>query len=268
MSKLRSLNTSIWNDVWFEDLNVERKLLFVYLITNEKTNMLGIYEISSKKISFDTGISKDNVLKHLLYFEKTGKIKYIDDRIILLNYLKHQNYNFNMKKSAIDIYNDLPNCLKMSVNDNLSRDEKGFETLCKGFGMVRKVEVEYEEETEFKLEEETEKGKKGGVPIELHFPFESEKFLEQWNIWKDYKLAEFKFKYKSIHSEQGALIELNNLSNQNEEIAIAIIQQSINKTWKGFFELKNTTNGKQNTNNSGGKYSDDFMRKIAEGLQP
>lgn len=152
MSKLRSLNTGIWNDTWFEELSVDRKLLFIYLITNEKTNMLGIYEISIKKISFETGIPADKITESFVYFEKSEKIKYQNNRVILLNFLKHQNYNLNMKKSAIDCYNELPNSLKIDGNPLLERDYKGFETLCKGFGMVRKIE----EEIEYELEEEVE----------------------------------------------------------------------------------------------------------------
>lgn len=152
MSKLRSLNTRIWNDTWFEELSVDRKLLFIYLITNEKTNMLGIYEISIRKISFETGIPADKITESFVYFEKSEKIKYQNNRVILLNFLKHQNYNLNMKKSAIDCYNDLPNSLKIDGKPLLERDAKGFETLCKGFGMVRKIE----EEIEYELEEEKE----------------------------------------------------------------------------------------------------------------
>jgi hypothetical protein len=156
MGKLRSINTSIWCDTWFEDLEIDEKLLFLFLITNERTNMLGVYEISLKKMSFETGISKLRIDKIVEKFKSEGKILYKCNRIILLKFLKHQNYNFNMKKSAIDCYNDLPLELKSLGSDDLTRDEKGFESLCKGFGMVRKVEVETEYELESKLEVEDE----------------------------------------------------------------------------------------------------------------
>jgi hypothetical protein len=153
MSKLRSVNTAIWSDVWFENLSTSEKLLFIYLITNEKTNMLGVYEVSIKKISFETGINVETVQKALKGFESAGKIKYELNRVILFNYIKHQSFNHNMKKSAIDCYNELPNELKIKELPNkLERTEKGFETLTKGFGMVRKdeVEVEVEREVEYK----------------------------------------------------------------------------------------------------------------------
>lgn len=72
----------------------------------------------------------------------------------------------------------------------------------------------------------------------VQFPFESEKFKTHWGVWKDYKKKQHGFSYKSAITEQGGLKELCELSNGSEEEAIQIINQSINKGWKGLFELK------------------------------
>ena len=161
MSKLRSLSTSFWSDPFIEDLSVSEKLLFIYLITNEKTNMLGIYELSIKKISFETGIDKATVQKALKRFETINKVKYVDNHIILINFLKHQHFNTNMKKSAIDCYLNLPETLKIQgVKIDKTNPLEAFESLCEGFGMVRKVEVEVEDETKGEVEDEEKKQKK------------------------------------------------------------------------------------------------------------
>jgi hypothetical protein len=60
----------------------------------------------------------------------------------------------------------------------------------------------------------------------------------EWLKWKEFKKAEFNFNYKSDISESAAKKELMELSENNEEIAIKIIEQSIAKGWKGFFKLK------------------------------
>jgi hypothetical protein len=73
---------------------------------------------------------------------------------------------------------------------------------------------------------------------EVIFPFVSENFKKWWDLWREYKKGEHDFKYKSHISEQAALKELSGLSKGNESIAIKIIEQSISKGWKGFFELK------------------------------
>ena len=153
MSKLRSINTVIWSDPWFELLKPSAKLLFIYLVTNEKTNMLGVYEISLRKVSFETGISETDIDKFLKEFELNKKIRYAENRVLLLNFLKHQNYNFNMMKSAIRTYNELPKSLKVINLESIEESKQGFETLCKGFLGVSKYEVEDESEEEEESED-------------------------------------------------------------------------------------------------------------------
>jgi len=70
------------------------------------------------------------------------------------------------------------------------------------------------------------------------YPFDSEVFKQQWQVWKNYRANEDGFKYKAIASEQAALSELGNLSKYDEAAAIAIMHQSIANGWKGFFEVK------------------------------
>ena len=98
MAKLRSVSTSTWSDPWFEELSVEHKLIFLYLLTNEKTNMLGIYEASARKIAFETGVDSKTVKSVLNDFEEFGKVSYSENYVIMINFLKHQNFNVNMKK--------------------------------------------------------------------------------------------------------------------------------------------------------------------------
>jgi hypothetical protein len=82
----------------------------------------------------------------------------------------------------------------------------------------------------------------------LENPF-SDKFLENWIIWKNYKKSEFKFLFKSIESEQAAMNALVNKSGGNEDTAIKIIHQSLANGWKGLFELKKDENGQSNSKN-------------------
>ena len=68
-------------------------------------------------------------------------------------------------------------------------------------------------------------------------PF-SDSFLQFWEGWLKYKKEEFKFRFKSIQSQQIAINGLHKLSNGDEGIALKIIEQSIINGWKGFFDLK------------------------------
>jgi len=90
---------------------------------------------------------------------------------------------------------------------------------------------------------------------EIVFPFDSENFKTQWQVWKDYKRKEFEFKFKSIGSEQANLTQLSNLAKDEKE-AVAIIHQSMANGWKGFFNLKTETHGQQiNQNGAGRKFN-------------
>lgn len=96
------------------------------------------------------------------------------------------------------------------------------------------------------MEMDKVKGKK--PKIEIVYPWPSEKFVNAWESWKDYKSKDHKFKYRSAGSEQASLNELVKLSNGYEDTAIQIIHQSMAKGWKGLFELKtNENNGNTKT---------------------
>jgi hypothetical protein len=153
MNKLRSVNTKFWTDPFIEDLEPESKLLYLYLLTNDKTNMLGIYEVSIKKICYDTGLKKEKVLKAFEGFQRVSKVFYYENFVIMMNFLKNQKLNPNMKKSALREFDELPNSLKDRINCNGS---EGFERLSKGLVMLSKIESEIESEIEDEIEIESE----------------------------------------------------------------------------------------------------------------
>ena len=77
--------------------------------------------------------------------------------------------------------------------------------------------------------------------LSVLMPFPSDSFKTEWQRWKDYKKAQFRFTYKSSDSEVTALKKLNELAGGNEATAKAIIEQSIANGWNGLFEPKNGT---------------------------
>ena len=60
MSKLRSINTAIWNDVWFENLNSENK--DIEFLKNELDALIDISQdnISDKKIEVDYTLKEED----------------------------------------------------------------------------------------------------------------------------------------------------------------------------------------------------------------
>jgi len=76
----------------------------------------------------------------------------------------------------------------------------------------------------------------------IHFLWEKEDISQLWKEWKDYKFKQFRFKYKTLQSEQASFDSLMKLSGKNLEIANEIVKQSMANGWKGFFELKISQN--------------------------
>lgn len=75
-------------------------------------------------------------------------------------------------------------------------------------------------------------------------PF-SYNFLPTWQLWKDFRFQSHQFKYMGVISEQMALKKLVEISNGDEQKAIRIVEQSISKEYKDFYQLKQSTgNGK------------------------
>ena len=97
---------------------------------------------------------------------------------------------------------------------------------------------------------------KDKVKVMVMLPFESEEFINYWEMWKEFKRKQFKFTYATPQSEQAALKDLVKLSEGNERIALEIIEQSMAKGWKGFFTLKNETNATGISNNRKPTYSE------------
>lgn len=121
MAKNRYIDTKFWDDNYITELDPIEKLLYLYFLTNTLTNISGIYEIPLRRISFDTGIDKDMILKIIERFSSDKKIFYVDGWLIICNFPKHQQYNKSPKiKLGIEAcINDIPDEIKEKI-DTLS----------------------------------------------------------------------------------------------------------------------------------------------------
>ena len=89
MSKKRYIDTRFWNDNFIVELDPIERYLFLYLLTNEHTNISGVYELPRRVMAFETGLDKEMLDKMLSRFEP--KVLYVDGWICLTNFLKHQS---------------------------------------------------------------------------------------------------------------------------------------------------------------------------------
>lgn len=157
--KLRSVNTRFWDDPFVENLNPTEKLLFLYLLTNPLTNLLGIYEITLKRICYDTGLKLETVQNGFESFAKGKKAYYTKDNYVILpNWLKNQKLNKNMKVAVAKEFNLLPKNIKDSIltngSERLTNDSEGFRMVMECLDKYE-IEIEIENEIEIRIDYES-----------------------------------------------------------------------------------------------------------------
>jgi hypothetical protein len=159
-TKLRSINTKFWDDSYVIDLVPNEKLLFLYLLTNPLTNLAGVYEITFKKISFDTGLELKDIKEVFSKFEKDKKIIYSNGFIIIKNFLKNQSCNDTMLKNVEKTVNQLPSNIKKFYIDFV-KPSIAYHSLSISCDNLREIESESEIEKEDEIEKEMEGESKG-----------------------------------------------------------------------------------------------------------
>lgn len=114
MAKQRYINTKFWSDNFVSELNPLDRYLFLYFLTNEHTNIAGIYELPLKTISFETGIELDMLKKMLKRL--TSKVIYVDGWVCIKNFQKHQSTTSEKVQRGIEIeMSKIPSKIKEKI---------------------------------------------------------------------------------------------------------------------------------------------------------
>jgi hypothetical protein len=180
------------------------------------------------------------IIRYSVDNTKVGELKVIQ----IINFSKHQRITGSEAESESDFPapvmggNTLETTWKHSGNnldDRKGKEGKGREGNNEFFQNSGGHDQEPDEDIPPKQSKKTKA--QDAAPREISHPF-SDIFNEKWQLWRDYKSAEFKFRYKVEASEQAAMNDLVKKSGSDETTAIAIIEQSMANGWKGFFELK------------------------------
>jgi len=98
MADYRQIHTCIWKDSWFIDLASDHKLLFIYLFSNERANLAGLYDLSLKVIAFETDLDQDTIMEALGIFATADKVLYRGGMVWVPNLLRHNARNITSPK--------------------------------------------------------------------------------------------------------------------------------------------------------------------------
>lgn len=135
MAKKRYINTRFWDDNYISNLDPIEKLLFLYFLTNQRTDICGIYEIPLKSIAMDTGLDKEMVIKVVNRFSADNKIFYIDGWVYVKNFSKHQAVNPKIEAGIQRNLEDIPAEIKAKIEEiNI-----GYDSLSKPIALKLKL---------------------------------------------------------------------------------------------------------------------------------
>jgi hypothetical protein len=98
MASYRQIHTCIWKDAWFFDLSAEHKLLWIYLFSNERANLTGLYDIHKRIIAFETGLAMETIDAGFEAFAEAGKAFYEDGWAWVPNLIKYNAGSLNSSK--------------------------------------------------------------------------------------------------------------------------------------------------------------------------
>lgn len=95
MAIFRNIHISFWEDAKVQDdMSINEKYFFLYLLTNPHTNSIGCYEITIRQMQYETGLEKEEIEACLEKFEKElGIVEYskMTKELLIKNWYK---YNF------------------------------------------------------------------------------------------------------------------------------------------------------------------------------
>jgi len=133
MAKFRYIDTRFWHDTFVRDkLNPLDRYLFLYFLTNDKTNISGIYELPISMISNETGI--EEIMLRKMFQRLLGKIYYIDGWVWIVNFPRYQNLKSPKIKIGIETeFSKIPLKIKDKIEKIAKKDDRVW--IGYGYGM-------------------------------------------------------------------------------------------------------------------------------------
>jgi hypothetical protein len=90
--KTRIIHTKYWKDQFVQGLSPIESYSFVYLITNDKINICGIYELSDREAVFDLRITNEEWAQVKTKLQEADKVDFLDGWVRIRNIDKYNRY--------------------------------------------------------------------------------------------------------------------------------------------------------------------------------
>jgi len=142
MAVYRTVYTTFWQDDFILSLTSTEKFFYLYLMTNSKTNICGIYELPKSVAMMETGLPLIKITELLTKFEKEYHrvvCSKITNEIVVTNWLKYNGNPSPKVQKAIQIafenvkdkslinftYGNIQNDTVSKKNDTVSKNIEG-----------------------------------------------------------------------------------------------------------------------------------------------
>jgi DNA-binding transcriptional MerR regulator len=94
MADFRQIHVLIWDDDWFCQLSSDDKVVFIWLFSNRRASVSGLYQFTEFICSRETGIPIENVRKAIKHLVDDKKI-YVEGEWVWVKNLRKYNYYKN-----------------------------------------------------------------------------------------------------------------------------------------------------------------------------
>jgi hypothetical protein len=266
----------IWKDAKLKKISNESKLLFIYLLSCQHRNVLGLYSLPKYYVQGDLGYPLATVSKGLLELFNNGFITYDEESetVLVNNFLKYNPLeNPNQVKGALKVMPTIPktqlfykliDVIKSSENTHLHELKAGIESYLKSNGFERVTVTVSKQEEEEEEEEEKVKDKKAK-------PKGFSDLINEYTSDESLRISindfiEMRKKNKKNMTERALELMLRKLDGlaDNEVDKKLILNQSIENCWQGIFPLKDNLNQRQPKQQS--TTNNPFLRMEMEGV--
>lgn len=184
----------------------------------------------------------------LTTFENLGMIEIINDTVTIPNWSKHQNLEQleNRKEYMRSYMQEYREKQRLIANGESDVNSKSLRK-CLHKPNVNSLDIDIEKE----LDKEKDKKKTFSDVIASYTS--NPELLEVLNCYLEMRKKE---KTYTVHALEIGLSRLDKLASTNDELKIAIVEQSIERTWKTFYELKDDNKSNNNQKKGSNSYAD------------
>ena len=229
MAIYRNIQLTFWTDTKvIDNFTPEDRYFYLYLLTNPHTTLCGCYEISLKQMSDETGYSKETIEKLLNRMETIHMVVRYDrgtKELLLFNWHKY-NWTRSPKVLAA-LEKDIESVKNIEFKSFLSSLLEDEDTVS--------IPYTYPMDTTVTVTVTDTVADTVAVADTVSY-FNDSELDELFNEFMDMRK-----KMKAVNSDiaiQRLVNKIHKLSNGNKDVAMEIIGQSIENSWKGVFPLK------------------------------